>query len=132
MTYKKKPTKKKSPDKSKFEKEVWEFYGKKWDYEKDIIPYVVPESKHKYLPDFTIKENFFVECKGYLDADTRKKHLLLKEQHPDKRIIMLFMNCTGKIHPKSTTTYGEWATKNGIEWYCWKCKKPKKELFEDA
>lgn len=52
-------------------------------YEQYYLEYVVPESKHKYTPDFVLPNGIIIETKGVWDAEDRKKHLLIKEQHPN-------------------------------------------------
>jgi len=85
-------------------------------YETVKVPYVIPESNHTYKPDFPISDVLVIEAKGKWDSDDRKKHLLLKEQHPELKICIVFQNANQKLSKKSKTTYGEWATKHSIEW----------------
>lgn len=58
------------------------------------IEYIIPESNHKYLPDFCLKKKdgtiMYIDYKGEWDADDRKKHLLIQQQHPDLDIRMVF------------------------------------------
>lgn len=81
-----------------------------------VIDYVKPETRHKYTTDFVVGDIYF-ECKGYLDADARKKMELIKKQHPEKRIVMVFMNPKLKINKRYKTTYADWCVKKGFE-YC--------------
>lgn len=86
-------------------------------YEGEVLKYIVPESKHKYTPDFHITgTNIYLELKGRLTIQDRKKMLLVIEQHPDKRIIMVFQDAKRPIIKGSKTTYALWAEKNGVEW----------------
>ncbi len=70
--------------------------GIKYLYEerKLIIPYIIPESEHKYLPDFFLKKKdgtiMYIDYKGEWDLKDREKHLLIQEQNPDLDIRMLF------------------------------------------
>jgi hypothetical protein len=105
--------------KSKWEVEVAEQLEKQGiplHYEEDVIQYTIPESNNKYHPDFRISKDVFLEAKGKWVAQDRKKHLLLKEQHPDIKIYIIFQNANQKIRKGSKTSYGDWATKHGIEW----------------
>lgn len=101
--------------KSKFEQKFWE--RTKLPYEQEKLAYVVPASNHKYTPDFHIfGTNIYLETKGRWTVVDRKKHLLIKQQHPDKRIILVFQNPKMPISRGSKTTYAGWAEKNGLEW----------------
>lgn len=116
--------KKKSPTdpdyRSKFEQTVGEFLGKLAEHEPERIYFMQPEKKRFYLPDFKLTNGIYLEAKGKFVASDRTKHLWLKEQHPDKRIILIFQNANVKLNKKSKTSYGDWCTKNNIEWYNWK------------
>lgn len=106
--------------KSKLEEQVWaklkvEFPQTK--YEPDKFPYLQPEIDRTYTPDFkTGRRNIYLEAKGKLDLETRKKMVWFKDCNPNVRIIFLFQNADNKLTKKSKTTYGEWATSNGFEW----------------
>jgi hypothetical protein len=101
---------------SKLESKVANMLPEGCTYEKDKLHYVIPESKHKYTPDFCIGKNKFIEVKGYLKPVERKKHVLLKEQHPEVTIYFFFDNADKKIYKGSKTTYGMWARENGFEY----------------
>lgn len=83
-------------------------------YEQDKIKYVIPASNHTYTPDFTVTNNVYIETKGLWTGEDRKKAVLLKQQHPDKHILYVFQRNQG-LSKKSTTTYLDWAAKNGLD-----------------
>lgn len=116
--------KKKQPDdpdyRSKFEQTIGEFFGELAEHEPEKIYFIQPEKKRFYLPDFKLKNGIYVEAKGKFVASDRTKHIWLKEQHPDKRIVIIFQNANVKLSKKSKTSYGDWCSKNNIEWYNWK------------
>jgi hypothetical protein len=86
-------------------------------YEQSVLHYTVPASVHRYTPDFHIPgTNIWLETKGRFTNADRKKMLLVKAQHPDKRIIMVFQDARKPIAKGSKTTYSQWAEKNGLEW----------------
>jgi hypothetical protein len=85
-------------------------------YEQTFVSYTVPASDHRYTPDFRVNETY-IETKGVLKIADRKKMLLVKEQHPDKKFILVFQNWNNKICKGSKTTYKMWAEKNGFECY---------------
>jgi hypothetical protein len=70
--------------------------GVPFEYEPDDgrIAYTVPASGHQYSPDFDLRgsRGFIVETKGIFDVEDRKKHLLIKEQHPELDIRFVFSN----------------------------------------
>jgi hypothetical protein len=99
---------------SKFEAKIAsDLKDLKLKYEKSKIEYIEPQTKHQYTPDFEVKKGVFLETKGrFLSAD-RKKHLLLKAQHPNLIIIFIFMK-PDQILGKRLGTCKEWAIKNGF------------------
>jgi len=88
----------------------------KFDYETTVIPYIKPETKHTYTIDFTLPNGILVETKGRWVAEDRKKHLLIKKQHPELDIRIVFMSGKTKIRKGSPTTYGMYCEKHGIPW----------------
>ena len=59
-----------------------------YDYEITVIPYTVPESKHKYTVDWTFTNGILCETKGFLsDHQERNKYVLLKQQYPYKMLL---------------------------------------------
>lgn len=85
-------------------------------YEQYVINYVIPESGHKYTPDFVLKNGVIIESKGIFEADDRKKHLLIKEQYPNLDIRFVFSNPNTKLYKGSPTTYGDWCDKHGFKY----------------
>lgn len=83
------------------------------EYEAVRIPYTV--IKHAtYNPDWVLpKQAIVVEAKGYFPSSDRTKMLMVKEQHPDLDIRILFQN-NGKLSKSSRTTYTLWAKKYGF------------------
>lgn len=71
---------------------------------------------HKYTPDFKLKKNVYIEGKGRLLPTERKKHLLVKEQHPEITIHFYFDNANKPIYKGSPTTYGDWCDKYGFQY----------------
>ena len=95
-------------------------------YECTKIQYTVPQTNHKYTVDFELPSGVIVEVKGRFTAADRRKHILLKQQHPDLDVRFLFQNANNKIRKGSKTTYGDWCTANGflyaqkiipLDWY---------------
>jgi hypothetical protein len=106
--------------KSKLEEKVWSVLKKEFPtvkYEPQRFKFIQPEVERTYIPDFkTGRNNIFIEAKGKLDLETRKKMVWFRESNPTIRIIFLFMNPDNKITKRSKTTYAMWATDNGFEW----------------
>lgn len=90
--------------------------GIKVEYETTKIRYVQPETKHVYTPDFVLPNGIIVETKGRFVAADRKKHLLIKQQHPDLDIRFVFQRSQNTINKGSKTTYADWATKHGFKY----------------
>ena len=90
-----------------------------YGYEDTVIAYEKPARKTRYTPDFRIKVNGALwETKGRFQTSDRKKHLLIKEQHPEIKIKFIFSNSKNKIGKKSKTTYGMWCELKGFEYHC--------------
>lgn len=88
-------------------------------YENDTFEYRVEETR-TYTPDWTILTTsgnwIYVEFKGVLDKATRKKMKLVKAQHPELDIRIVFEKAGNKIYKGSKTTYGMWADQHGFVW----------------
>ena len=81
------------------------------------IAYSKPVTKHTYLPDFSFPgTNIVIESKGLFDTASRKKHLLIQQQHPDLDVRFVFSNMNQRIGKKSKTTYAMWCEKNGFQY----------------
>ena len=88
----------------------------KFGYETTVIDYIKPETKHTYTIDFTLPNGILVETKGRWVPEDRKKHLLIKKQHPELDIRIVFMSGKTKIRKGSKTTYVMFCDKHGILW----------------
>ena len=58
----------------------------------------------------------FIETKGRLLLDDKKKHLYIKEQYPELDTRFVFQNANAKFSKNSKTTYAMWAEKHGFKW----------------
>lgn len=94
-------------------------------YEGEWVPYTVPQRRAKYKPDFRpLGTCIILEYKGRFGHDKsdgkgvqeRQKLILIKEQHPELDIRLVFENSRKKIYKGSTTTYAKWATDHGFKW----------------
>jgi len=92
--------------------------GISFDYEGEWITYDVPARTAKYLPDFRPRgTNIILETKGWFGrqgAKERQKLILLKEQHPELDIRIVFSDAKKPIYKGSPTTYAMWATDHGF------------------
>jgi hypothetical protein len=87
--------------------------GVKAEYETTKIRYRVEEDR-TYTPDFILPNGIIVESKGRFVAADRKKHLLIKKQHPELDIRFVFSNSRNKLTKGSKTSYADWCTKHGF------------------
>lgn len=55
-----------------------------------------------------------METKGRFITEDRKKHLLVKAQHPELDIRFVFSNSRARISKTSATTYGAWCERYGF------------------
>ena len=90
----------------------------KYGYETETLDYTVPESKHKYTPDFVFTKRdgtlMYIETKGRWTAIDRKKMKHVLKSNPDIDIRMVFQSPNQKISKGSKTTYEAYAIKLGI------------------
>ena len=80
------------------------------------MTYKIPESVHKYTPDFILSNGIIIEAKGLFEPDDRKKHLLIKAQYPHLDIRFIFSNPRNKLYKGSKTTYADWCVKYGFKY----------------
>jgi len=90
--------------------------GLKALYESEKIHYIQPEKVRTYNPDWTIRENIYIETKGRFTASDRAKMVLVQRSNPNVTFYMVFQNSNITLSKASKTTYGVWCNKNGIEW----------------
>ena len=83
-------------------------------YEQFYLEYLVPETKHRYTPDFVLPNGIIIETKGVWDAEDRKKHLLIRQQYPKLDIRFVFSRSRTPIYKGSKTTYASFCEANGF------------------
>ena len=102
---------------SGLEEKVAEYLASKgvgFSFETLKVPYVKPETKHIYTPDFILDNGIIIETKGRWMMEDRKKHILIRKQHPNLDIRILFQNAHAKISKGSKTSYADFCEKHGI------------------
>ena len=105
----------------RFTADNMEKLGIPYEYEPDTFEYKVEETRN-YTPDYKFKKRtrkvafFYVEFKGVLTLDDRKKAIRFREQHPNIEFYFVFQREQNKICKGSKTTYGMWCDQNGFEW----------------
>ena len=96
------------------------------NYETETLQYTVPETKHKYTPDFVFTKRdgtlMYIETKGRWTATDRKKMKHVLQSNPNIDLRLVFQNPNQKISKASKTTYEMFANKLGIS------KVAKKEI----
>lgn len=97
--------------KNRFEQRIYNLLKRNkvnFKYESEKIPYVF--SGH-YIPDFVIagpKGKIYIETKGYLRPEHKRKMVAVKKLHPTLDIRILFY----AFKPKDI----KWAEKHGLPW----------------
>lgn len=77
------------------------------------IPYIL---ECNYNPDFhLLKSNIYIETKGRLLPEERRKHLAVRQQNPEIDLRFVFMY-PDKEMQGTNTTHAAWAAKNGFKW----------------
>ena len=110
------PKKKTSKYRSKLEERVGDLLtnlGVTYEYESVKIAYQI---SHNYNPDFILPNGVILECKGYWDAEDRRKIKNVTEQNPDMDVRMVFQSPYNTITKKSKTTYSQWCDRYKIPW----------------
>jgi hypothetical protein len=70
-----------------------------------------------YTPDFILNNGIIIEVKGRFTIADRRKHVLVRKQHPNLDIRFVFENSQNKIRKGSKTTYAMWCIKNNFRYY---------------
>ena len=65
-----------------------------------------------YTPDFVLPNGIIIETKGRFTSDDRRKHQLIKKQHPDLDIRFVFESSRRKLSKGAKTTYAIWCERN--------------------
>lgn len=97
-------------------------------YEKDYLNYTVPARKASYNPDFTLPNGIFVEVKGKLDMDARRKMKLVREANPDADIRFIF-DRNNLLRKKGKHRYDWWCRMNGYPHFTF--MYPNKDLGQE-
>ena len=90
----------------------------KFEYEPEVWTY--QHEPQKYTPDFKVtmpnKSVQYLESKGKMTDDTRKKIVSVKRCNPDKDLKIIFERANNKLKAGGKMTYGKWSDKIGIPW----------------
>jgi hypothetical protein len=97
---------------NKLESSIRELLGKDWKYEEEKLDYI---QRKKYIPDFH-KGKFIIEAKGYFRPEDRRKMLDVINYNIENYFLMILSHPDKTISKRSKTTYGEWCTKNKVNW----------------
>lgn len=93
-----------------------EQHGFRVEYESEKIPYIV---EGNYKPDFILTfadgRKRYIETKGYMDNEARRKMVAVRKANPTIDIRMLFAR-NHPIRKGAKGTYGDWADKVGYPW----------------
>ena len=87
--------------------------GVKYEYESTKVPYVL---QCTYTPDFLLPNGVYLETKGLLSEEDRRKMKAVKVANPDLDVRFVFQAPYNKIYKGSKTTYAKWAEKHGFLW----------------
>lgn len=118
---------------SKFERKLakeLDDAGVKYTYEEYSYEYDEPLRKNRascadcggtnllrtgwYTPDFRLGNGYVFEAKGRFTAADRRKHLAVREAHPELDIKFVFMS-DNKLTKRSKTHYSDWCMENGFD-----------------
>ena len=69
-----------------------------------------------YTPDFVLDNGIIIETKGIFDNEDRRKHIAVREQHPELDIRFVFSYANAKLYKGAKTTYADWCDKQGFQY----------------
>ena len=101
---------------SKLEEQVADLLstlGVTFEYESTKVPYVL---QCNYTPDFLLPNGIWLETKGQLTPEDRRKMIAVKKCNPELDIRFVFQAPYNKINKGSKTTYAKWADRQGFKW----------------
>jgi hypothetical protein len=84
-------------------------------FEEVKIKFEQPSKLRTYTADFLLPNGIYIETKGRLTSEDRKKHLWIKAQHPEIDLRFVFSNPQSRIAKGSNTRYCDWCTKNNFK-----------------
>ena len=79
--------------------------GVSFEYESTKVPYIL---QCNYTPDFLLPNGVYLETKGHLTPEDRRKMVAVKKANPDLDIRFVFQAPYNKIEKRSKTTYAAW------------------------
>jgi len=85
----------------------------KYEYESTKVPYIL---QCNYTPDFLLPNGIYLEVKGRLTSEDRRKMLSVKKSNPELDIRFVFQAPFNKLYKGSKTTYAKWAEKHDFLW----------------
>jgi len=85
----------------------------KFKYESEKLAYIL---ECNYLPDFLLPNGVYLEVKGRLTSEDRRKMIAVKKSNPTLDIRFVFQAPYNKIYKGSKTTYAKWAEKHSFPW----------------
>jgi len=94
--------------------ELLQKVGIPFQYEEKKVQFIKPARNASYTPDFILPNGVIVETKGRFVTEDRQKMILIRKQHPDLDIRMVFSNPNTRISKGSPTTYGMWCERHGF------------------
>jgi hypothetical protein len=65
-----------------------------------------------------VADGIYLEGKGYFKGGTKDRHklILVKDQHPELDLRIIFQRENLPVTDDNTLTYGDWADLNGFTW----------------
>jgi len=85
----------------------------KFEYESTKVPYIL---QCNYTPDFLLPNGIYLEVKGRLTTEDRRKMLAVKKSNSELDIRFVFQAPFNKLYKGSKSTYAKWADKHGFPW----------------
>lgn len=92
------------------------YKGIEWNYENEWIVLDLTKENVKitpnYIPDFTLEDNSIIEVKGFWDMRSKTKMKFVREQFPDRKILIIDTDLYYSIYRKYKDIIPNWEESN--------------------
>jgi hypothetical protein len=85
-------------------------------YEERDVEYLVPKALDGFVFQFQLENGILIQTIGRSVQEDRKRLRLIKEQHPELDIRLVFTNANSRLSDGGEVTCAMWADSMGFKW----------------